>query len=385
MADRKRDCYEVLGVARSASQEEIKRAYRQLAKKYHPDVNKSPDAEEKLKEINAAYEILSSEEKRQVYDRYGYAGVDGAGAGGFQGGFSSFEDLFGRQAGGFSPFEDLFGSMFSGGSSRSSAYANRPLQGEDLLKQMRISFMEAVKGTTKTISVDVDETCDHCHGTGAESKEDIVTCATCHGSGRVTQTQNTILGMMRTESVCPTCHGKGTTVKKACHVCGGKGYERETQEIDIKIPAGIQSGQQLRVPGKGARGLNGGPNGDLYIEIAVAEDAAFKRKGNDIYVTVPISAIDATLGTTIQVPTVHGDEELNIASGTQPGQTYNLKGKGVHPARGVPGNEYVQIKVEIPKKVSEKERELYEQLRGHDEARHDSPFNKFKEFFTGKS
>lgn len=397
MADKK-DYYEVLGVDKSADAAAIKKAYRKLAMKYHPDVNKEPGAEDKFKEINEAYEVLSDEEKRKLYDQYGFAGVDpnfaasqggfggfGQGAGGFD-----FSDLFGQgggfSSGGFSSggfggsggFDDIFGSFFGGGQGRSQTYrSTRPMQGEDRYMQMRIDFMEAVHGKTETITIDVDETCPHCHGTGAESPEDVETCSKCYGTGTVYERVQTPFGTMQQQVQCDACHGKGETIKTKCHVCEGQGYEHKKVKLDIKIPEGIRSGQQIRIPGKGELGVNGGPNGDLYIEILVNPSSTFRREGDDIYITAPISAIDATIGATIEVPTVHGNVDLKIPEGTQPNQKFRLKGKGVKSRNGV-GDEYVEIKVEIPKKVSKKERELYEQLKGEAS---ESPFEKFKNKF----
>lgn len=387
--EQKRDYYEVLGVDRSASQDVIKKAYRKLAMKYHPDVNKAPDAEEKFKEINEAYEVLSDADQRAAYDRFGFAGVNGgmggAGQNPFGGGFD-FEDLFRQagystgQTGGFGGFDSIFDSFFGGSGSSRTYQNNRPVQGEDRYMSMGISFMDSIHGKTEKISVDVDEPCPHCHGTGAESKEDIEVCDQCHGTGTVyTQTQS-LFGTIRQQTVCNKCHGTGEIIKEKCRSCGGSGYEHKKVTLDVKIPEGIRNGQQIRIPGKGEAGINGGPNGDLYIEIRVPEDPTFKREGNDIYVTVPLSAIDATIGANIQVPTVNGDVELRIPEGTQPNQKFRLKGKGVKSRTGT-GDEYVEIKVEIPKKVSKKERELYEQLKG--EAA-ESPFDKFKSKFMGK-
>ncbi|MBB5183417.1 molecular chaperone DnaJ [Catenisphaera adipataccumulans] len=369
MADQKRDYYEVLGVSRDASEDEIKKAYRKLAMKYHPDVNKDPGAEDKFKEINEAYEVLKDPEKRRQYDQFGHAGVDGQfGQGGA--GFTDFGDL-----------NDLFGSFFGGGfggfGGSQRAQSRRPRQGNDRIMQMRIDFMDAVFGKTETISLDVDEQCDHCHGSGAESPSDVQTCPTCHGSGYVMSQQRTAFGVIQQQTVCPDCHGTGKKITRACHVCHGKGYEHKHVKLDIKIPQGIQSGQQIRIAGKGERGINGGPNGDLYIEITVRPHSVFSRQGDDIYIKVPISAIDATIGTSIQVPTVYGDVELKIPEGTQPNTKFRLKGKGVKSRRGQ-GDEYVEVNVEIPRKVSRKDREMYEKLRS---SQNDSPFERFKKAF----
>ena len=382
MAQSKKDLYAVLGVSKDASAEDIKKAYHKLARQYHPDINKEPGAEDKFKEINSAYEILGDEQRRAQYDRFGITD-DMEGAGGFD--FSSF---FQNQSG-FDPFSDLFNMFTNGGygnaygNSQSQRTYTGPIRGEDLYQRMDLEFLEAVKGTTKTITVDVEEPCEHCHGSGAESPSDIKQCSTCHGAGRVSQVINTPFGRLQQQTTCPTCHGTGQVVEKKCHECHGEGYHTERHQIDVKIPAGVQTGQQVRLAGKGGRGSNGGQNGDLYIELNVADHPIFQRQGADIFVEVPISSLDATLGCTIQVPTIHGESELNIPSGTQPGQSFRLKGQGIPYGRGN-GDEYVDIKVEIPKKLNEKDRELYEQLRNQEATKAESPFERFKNFFTGK-
>ena len=372
MADEKRDYYEVLGVSRDATPDQIKKAYRKLAMKYHPDVNKAPDAEEKFKEINEAYEVLSDEKKRAQYDQFGHAGVDGQfGQGGFSGGYADFGDLN-------DIFGSFFGSGFGGFGQSSRRQANTTRQGNDRVMQMSIDFMDAVFGKTETISLEVDEPCSHCHGTGAENPSDVQTCPHCHGTGYVMTQQRSMFGVIQQQTVCPECHGTGKKVTHACHQCHGKGYEHKRQKLDIKIPQGIQSGQQIRIAGKGERGVNGGPNGDLYIEIHVKPHSTFKRQGDDIYITVPVSAIDVTIGTKIQVPTVYGDVELKIPEGTQPNTKFRLKGKGVKSRRGSTGDEYVEVKVEIPKRVSKRDRELYEKIR---DGQSESPFERFKRAF----
>ena len=363
----KRDYYEVLGVSKSASQDEIKKAYRKLAMKYHPDRNKEEGAEEKFKEINEAYEVLSDETKRQKYDQFGFAGVDGnAGFGGGQG-FSDFG------------FEDIFSSFFggAGGFGGSRRASSSPRQGQDRYMQMRIDFMDAVFGKTETISLDVDEQCPHCHGSGAESPSDVSTCSRCNGSGYVVTQQQSLFGMIQQQSVCPDCRGTGKRVTRKCHQCNGMGYEHKHVKLDVKIPAGIQSGQQIRLAGKGERGMNGGPNGDLYIEIMVKPHSTFQREGDNIYIKVPIGSIDATLGCTIQVPTVYGDVDLKIPEGTQPNTKFRLKGKGVKGRNGQ-GDQFVEVTIEIPKKLSKKEKDLYKQLQS---AQKDSPFERFKKSF----
>lgn len=374
----KRDYYEVLGLSKNASDDEIKKAYRKLAKKYHPDINKAADAEEKFKEINEAYEVLSDENKKAVYDQYGFDGLDGnmggfGGAGGFSGfeGFGDINDILHDFVGGMGG-----GFGFGGRSSRSTG----PMQGDNRYMQMTIEFLEAVKGTKKTISISVDKPCKRCGGSGAYSSSDIETCSTCGGRGKVTRQQRSVFGTMQTIADCPDCNGTGKRIKKKCPDCDGKGYNTVTEKVEVNIPAGISSGQQVRLSGYGERGLNGGPNGDLYIEIVVKPHKYFVREGNDIYIEVPISAVDATLGTKIDVPTCNGDVTLTIPAGSQPGQKLRIKGYGVKSLRSNQmGDQYVVLKVEIPTKLSKEEKDLYKKLQGKDSK--DSVFEKFKKSF----
>ena len=353
MAAEKRDYYEVLGVNKGASEDEIKRAYKKMARKYHPDLNPdNKEAEEKFKEVNEAYEVLSDADKRAKYDQYGFAAFDPSSFQSSAEGFGGFADIL----------NDLFGGGFGGGGSR--ARSNGPRKGQDRYMQMKISFMDAIFGKTETITIDVDEQCSQCMGTGAHSKDDVTVCPTCHGSGTVVTQQRTPFGVFQSQSVCPDCGGTGKKIRKKCSKCGGKGYEHKRVSVDVKIPAGIQSGQQLRVSGKGERGANGGSNGDLYIEIMVMKHDYFVRDGRNIYITIPISSVDATLGCSVDVPTVYGDVELTIPSGTQNGQQFRLKGKGVKDLRGSgQGDQLVEVKIEIPKKLSGEEKEMYEKLR----------------------
>lgn len=361
----KRDYYEVLGLQKGATDAEIKKAYRQMAKKYHPDVNKEPSAEEKFKEVNEAYEVLSDPQKKANYDQFGHAGMEGAFGGGGFGGFSDFGDI-----------NDIFGSFFGGGSSRRQS--NGPRKGNDRFMQMRIDFMEAINGITEEITVEVDEQCSECLGSGAKTKSDVQVCPRCNGSGQV-QTQNrTPFGVFMSTSVCPDCQGTGKKILNKCPKCHGKGYEHKRVKLEIKIPAGIQSGQQIRVSGKGERGVNGGPNGDLYIEILVNRHESFVRDGNDIRVVVPISAVEATLGCKVDVPTVYGDVELTIPAGTQHGTQFRMRGKGVKTSRGE-GDQYVEVQIVIPKKLSREEYKHYEKLRELESK--ESVFDKFKKSF----
>ena len=376
MAD-KRDYYDVLGLSKGASEDEIKKAYRKLAKQYHPDVNKAPDAEAKFKEINEAYEVLSDSQKRATYDQFGHAGMDGAGFGQGFGGFGGVNmddlgDIFSSFMGGMGGFSDF------GFGSRSSSRRTGPIKGDNRYMSIDIDFLDAVHGVDKIISITVDKKCEHCDGTGAQSKSDIETCPTCRGSGRVVRQSRTPFGVVQQQTVCPDCRGSGKHIKKACPHCGGEGYNTIKDKVEVTIPAGISSGQQVRVSGYGERGENGGPNGDLYIEVRVKSHKFFIREGNNIKVKVPIASVDATLGTKIDVPTVHGDVELTIPAGTQPNQQLRLKGYGVKDLRtGSMGDQYVEVEIEIPKKLSREEKELYEKLA----TRKESVFEKFKKNF----
>lgn len=381
----KRDYYEVLGVDKNASEDEIKKAYRMLAKKYHPDVNHEPGAEEKFKEINEAYEVLGDPEKRKTYDQFGFAGMDGAQAGNGFGGFSQ-----GFTSGSFDDLNDIFSDFFGGGfggSTRSSRRSadNGPHKGQDVQMRMTISFMDACFGTTKTLDLDVDEKCTACGGTGAASPSDIETCPTCHGSGYVVTQQRTMLGIMQSQSVCPDCRGSGKRIRRACPKCGGRGYTREHEQVEVRIPAGIDDGQMLRVAGKGSHGTNGGENGDLYIVIHVEEDSRFVRQDKNIYLNVPVSAVDATLGTNIDVPTIHGDVTMKIPAGTQDGTQLRLKGQGVPDLHdGRPGDQFCTIQVQIDKKLSPREKELYQQLKELQDNQKKSPWEAFKRKFSGR-
>lgn len=373
----KRDYYEVLGVTKTATDDEIKKSYRRLAKKYHPDVNKEADAAEKFKEVQEAYEVLSDTQKRANYDQFGHAAFDqngGAGYGGFSG--------FGQGFGGFEDVSDIFESFFGGGSTRSRRNPNGPRKGQDRFMQMRIDFMDAIFGKSVEVSLSVDETCSECSGTGAKSKDDIEVCRRCNGTGHVTVNQRTPFGTFQSSSVCPECNGKGKTIKNRCNKCHGSGYVTKNTKLEVKIPAGIQTGQQLRMSGKGERGANGGPNGDLFIEIIVNKHEMFTRDGRDIHITLPISFVDATLGCKKDVPTVYGDVELNIPEGTQFGQVLRLKGKGVKDTRStITGDQLVHIEIKTPTKLTKEQKELYEKLRNVEQKNNDSFFEKFKKSF----
>ena len=352
----KRDYYEVLGIAKTASKDEIKSAYRKLAKQYHPDLNKAPDAAEKFKEVQEAYDILYDDNKRRTYDQFGHAAFEQGGSTGgagnpFGAGFSSagFGDV---------DLGDIFDSIFGGGGRR-RAEPSGPAKGQDNLMRVRVKFMDAINGTKIVIPVTYDEPCDHCHGTGAESPSDITTCPHCGGSGRVYTQRQTPFGSFRQEAPCPHCGGSGKIIRTRCHKCNGEGYSRIRKEVTVNVPAGINSGQQIRVTGKGGRGYMGGPNGDLYVEVLVAEHDVFVRDGNDIHIEVPLSFVDCALGTTIDVPSVYGETSIKVPEGTQPDQVLKIKDRGVKDLRsGRPGNQYVHIKVKTPTKLSKSQKDL---------------------------
>ena len=354
----KRDYYEVLGVSKTADEKEIKSAFRKLAKKYHPDVSKEPDAAEKFKEAQEAYAVLSDEQKRKQYDQYGHAAFDQMNGGaGFD--FSDFDfsdifgDLFGSAfGGGFSNF-----GGFGGGSSRSNSRARR---GADKLMRVDLTFEEAVFGCKKKINIDVYEECDECSGKGGKGEK---TCSTCHGSGAITSQQNTLFGAFMTRTTCPDCNGKGKTYSSICSDCRGTGKVKENKTLEVKVPAGVDSGNQLRLAGKGDSGSNGGSNGDLYLEFRVKEHELYERDGNDIYLELPITITEAVLGCKKDVPTLYGNVKLTIEGGANTGDKHRLKGKGVEDLHsGSKGNMYIIINVVIPEKIDKKQKKLFEEL-----------------------
>ncbi len=343
----KRDYYEVLGVSKTATDAEIKSAFRKLAKKYHPDVSKEPDAEEKFKEAQEAYAVLSDASKRQQYDQYGHAAFEGAGAGGFDFSGFDFSDIF----------SDLFGSGFGFGGRSSS----RARKGSDSLIRMNLTFEEAVFGTKKTINLDIVEDCKECHGAGGHGEK---TCPTCHGNGEVTAEQRTIFGSFMTKSTCPTCKGKGRSYETTCNACRGTGKQKKNTDLEVTIPAGVDNGNQLRLAGKGNAGANGGPNGDVYIEFSVKKHPIFERDDDNIYLELPITIADAVLGCKKDVPTLYGTVKLTISAGCMTGDKYRLKGKGVeHIHSSRKGDMYVIIKVITPKKLTKEQKKLFEQLQ----------------------
>ena len=367
--------YDILGVSKNADEKEIKSAFRKLAKQYHPDINKEPDAEAKFKEISEAYAVLGDAEKRKQYDQFGHeAFTQGASQGGFGGGFGGFsaEDIDLS-----SIFDELFGGGMFGGSGRRGGGRNRPTKGQDSLVRVNLTFEEAVFGCKKTIDIDLDSECESCDGKGGSGE---VTCSTCGGRGRVVSQQRTPFGVFQSESTCPDCTGKGKTFKNVCKECRGTGHVIKNKEIDINVPEGVDTGHQLRISGKGAAGYNGGPNGDVYIEFRVKEHPLFERKENDIYVDVPITITDAVLGCKKEVPTLTGTVVLDIDSGSQSGDQLRLRGKGVKdPTTGKKGDMYVVLDVVIPDKLDRKQKELFKELAKTD-LEIGSEFKNFKKY-----
>lgn len=354
MAENKRDYYEVLGVGKSAGEDEIKKAYRSLAKKYHPDMNPGDkDAEVKFKEVNEAYAVLSDSEKRAKYDQFGHAAFDPSAGGGF-GGFGGF-------GGGDFDFGDIFSSFFGGGGGGSSrSRQNMPIDGDDIGARITISFDEAAFGTKKEISFARVENCPDCSGRGAKSESDIETCSECRGTGRVMVKQQTILGFMQTQRTCQSCRGAGKIIKKPCSNCNGKGRIKINKKLEVNIPAGIDDRQNIVLRGQGSAGVNGGSNGDLIIEVRVKEDRIFERSGNNIYCEVPISFAEAALGAEIDVPVLGGgSEKYKIPEGTQSGTSFTLRGKGISDINTKrPGDLIITVAVETPKNLNAEQKKL---------------------------
>ena len=339
--------YDRLGLSKDASQDEIKRAYRKLSKKYHPDINKEPGAEEKYKEILEAYETLSDDQKRAAYDQYGPDGANGFGG---QGSFGGFDG-----GAGFGGFEDIFSSFFGGGATRNP---NAPRQGDDLQYRVNLSFEEAVFGAEKEIHYNREVTCKTCSGSGAKPGTSPVTCGRCHGHGVINVDTQTPLGMMRRQVTCDVCHGTGQEIKDPCQTCHGTGREKQSHTVSVKIPAGVETGQQIRLAGQGEAGFNGGPYGDLFVVINVNPSDKFTRDGSTIYYTLNISFVQAALGDTVEVPTVHGNVEMVIPAGTQTGKTFRLKGKGAPRLRGgSQGDQLVTVKIVTPTKLNDAQKE----------------------------
>ena len=356
----KRDYYEVLGVAKDASADDLKKAYRKLAKKYHPDMNPGDKtAEAKFKEVNEAYEVLSDSTKRQRYDQFGHAAFEG-GAGG--GGFGGF-DFTGADMGDI--FGDIFGDLFGGGRSRRAS--NGPMQGANLRAQVRVTFEEAVFGCDKEIELTLKDECGKCHGTGAKPGTSPITCTKCGGKGQVVYTQQSLFGMVQNVRTCPDCNGTGKVIKEKCPDCYGTGYISSKKKIAVTVPAGIDNGQSIRIRGKGEPGVNGGPRGDLLVEVLVSRHPIFQRQDTNIYSTAPISFVTAALGGTVRIKTVDGEVEYDVKAGTQTDTRVRLKGKGVPSLRNknVRGDHYVTLVVQVPTDLS---KDAKEALRAYDDA-----------------
>ena len=347
----KRDYYEILGLGKSASQDEIKSAFRNLARKYHPDVNKEPDSEEHFKEINDAFMVLSDEEKRSVYDRFGHEGLRSAG------GMPDWNTIDP-----FEIFEQFFGG-FGGFSTRQRR--NNPRRGEDLYYSITLEFEETSSGIDRELEITRDEVCERCNGSGAEPGTSPETCSTCKGRGEVRQVRQTFLGSMVQVATCPKCRGSGRVITHMCSSCNGRGYERKSLTKTIPVPAGVDNGTQIRLSGEGQPGTNGGPRGNLYIEIKVKPHKFFRRRKDDILIDLNINIAQATLGAEVKVPTLNGYEKLTIPSGTQPGKVFKLRNKGIpHLRRSGKGNQMVIINVDIPSRLTSDQRQLFEQLAG---------------------
>ena len=377
MAENKRDYYEVLGVNKSAGEDEIKKAYRSLAKKYHPDMNPGDkEAEVKFKEVNEAYAVLSDSEKRSKYDRFGHDAFDPTSGGGGYGGFSGF-------SGADFDFGDIFSSFFGGGTSTRSR-ANAPVEGDDIAARVTVSFEEAAFGCKKEVNFARVENCPDCHGSGAEHEGDIEKCPECNGLGRINVKQQTMLGYMQTQRTCQRCAGRGKIIKSPCKNCNGKGRIRINKKLEVNIPSGIDDRQNIILRNQGSAGLNGGPNGDLIIEVRVKEDKIFEREGNNIYCEVPISFTEATLGAEIDIPVLGGGvEKFKIPEGTQSGSDFTLKNKGIPDINTKRRGDLIfKVSVETPKNLNSKQKEL---LRAFAESIGETPNSKknrpFKKFF----
>ena len=367
----KRDYYEVLGVSKTATDAEIKSAFRKLAKKYHPDVSKEENAAEKFKEVQEAYAVLSDPEKRKKYDQFGHSAFqnNGGGAGGFQG-FDGFD--FGDMG---DIFDDILGGF--GFSSNSRRSANGPRKGNDVLYRMTISFDEAVHGCENDNDLDTVDNCPNCHGEGGFNSK---TCPECRGSGTITSEQRTMFGSFLSKTTCPECHGTGNIFEKKCPDCNGKGKIRKNKTITVTVPAGIDSGNRLRLTGKGEAGENGGRNGDLYLEFTVKDHDFYKRNEDDIYIDLPLTITEAVLGCTKEVPTIYGNVELTIPSGTQSLDKLRLRGKGIENVNTKrKGDMYAVVKVIMPEKLTKEQKNLFESL-ANTELDNSTVIKKYKKF-----
>ena len=388
MAENKRDYYEVLGVSKDADEDTLKKAYRKLAKKYHPDANPGDkEAEAKFKEASEAYSVLSDPQKRQQYDQFGHAGMSGAaggggGFGGFSGGGFSMEDIF-------SQFGDIFGGHFGGGGFRSSSSGGRRVnRGSDIRIKVRLTLAEIANGVTKKLKINKTVACDKCGGTGAKDADSYSTCSTCNGTGHVTRVENTFFGRMQTQSVCPTCGGTGKVITSPCDKCKGEGTVRGSEVVEIKIPAGVGEGMMLTVTGKGNAARHGGVNGDLQVLIEEEPHPELMRDGNDLIHNLNITVTLALLGGTVEVPTVDGRAKIKIAPGTHAGKVLRLGGKGLPDVNGYGrGDELVVVDITIPSKLNAEEKRLVEELSRQpgfqkaDSVKNQNIFERMKSFF----
>ncbi|WP_096201319.1 molecular chaperone DnaJ [Bacillus sp. FJAT-45350] len=370
----KRDLYEVLGVEKGTSEDEIKKAYRKLARKYHPDVNKAPDASDKFKEVKDAYDTLSNPQKKANYDQFGHADPNqgfGGGAGDFGGGFG-----------------DIFDMFFGGGSGRRNP--NAPRQGADLQYTMTLEFKEAVFGKETEIEIPKEEECSTCDGSGAKPGTSPETCSHCNGAGQLNIEQNTPFGRIVNRRVCNHCEGTGKMIKDKCTTCGGKGKVRKRKKIKVKVPAGVDNGQQIRISGQGEDGVNGGPPGDLYVVFSVKDHELFERDGDDVFLEMPLTITQVALGDEIEVPTLHGKVKIKIPAGTQTGKVFRLRGKGIPNVHGRGhGDQHVIVKVNTPTNLTEKQKDLlreFAQITGSQPADEQTEnfFTKVKRAFKGE-
>ncbi len=375
MAD-KRDYYEVLGIQKGASEDEIKKAYRKMAKQYHPDLHPGDkEAEANFKEVNEAYSVLSDADKKARYDQYGHAGVDpNMGGGGFGSGFGGFD---------FGDIGDIFGSFFGGGSSSRGRSKNAPQRGQDIEVELTISFEESAFGCKKDVSFKRIEKCPDCSGSGAQKGTTAETCSTCHGTGQVKVTQRTPFGVMQSSRACESCRGTGKIIKTPCTNCRGTGYIRVSKTIEVSVPEGISDGQRISLRGEGDHGRNGGPSGDLLIYINVRPHRIFERGGNNLYCEIPISFTEAALGATIKVPTLEDDVEFVIPEGTQNGTAFRVRGKGMPSVRNPKNKGDIEftVAIEVPRNLDNRQKDL---LREFAEACGEKNYQKKKKFFDKK-
>ena len=365
----KKDYYEVLGVSKNATDDEIKSAFRKLAKKYHPDINKDPDAPNKFKEAQEAYAVLSDKNKRAQYDQFGHAAFDNANMGGFS-------NMGGFDFGGFDiNLDDILEGMFGAGTGRSRG-RSRKTRGSDLLRRVNLTFFEAAFGCEKDLKIDVTEKCPECNGDGGFDKE---TCSTCHGSGSETREQHTIFGSFMSKTTCHDCGGSGYTFKRRCTKCRGQGVTTQNKTITVKVPSGVSTGMQLRVSGKGEASPNGGENGDLYLEFVVSEHEYYKRDGDDIYLEVPLNVAEAALGCKKDIRTLNSTVTLAVPSGIQTGDKQRIKGKGIkNETTGNTGDMYLIFKVLIPEKLTREQKNIFEKLNETD--LNNKEINNFQKF-----